>query len=86
MTKTTKTKTATKKAAPKNGAAKKFATIPVGTAVTWHYRSAIGHGKIAGIHKLGTSSANTEYSIRQSDHHKGESAIVYHFGRALKRG
>lgn len=59
--------------------------IPNGTAVTWHYRSAIGHGTIVGVHKLGTTSATTEYSIREKDHHPGEKPIVYHFGRALHR-
>lgn len=65
--------------------ASKPARIPNGTPVTWHYRSAIGHGTITGVHKQGTTSANTEYSIREKDHHPGESAIVYHYGRAIKR-
>ena len=30
---------------------KTFETIPVGTDVTWHYRSAIGHGTVTGVHK-----------------------------------
>ena len=30
---------------------KTFETIPVGTNVTWHYRSAIGHGTVIGVHK-----------------------------------
>mgnify|MGYP000854749900 CR=1 FL=1 len=64
---------------------KSFKTIPVGTNVTWHYRSAIGHGTVAGVHKLGRSSANTSYSIRQHDHHKGEPEIVHHSGSALTR-
>ena len=33
-------------------AEKTFETIPVGTNVTWHYRSAIGHGTVIGVHKL----------------------------------
>lgn len=57
--------------------------LRTGTRVTWHYRSAIGHGIIKGIHKRGTTHANTEYSIRELDHHPGEPAIVYHYGRAL---
>ena len=28
-----------------------FDTIPAGTKVAWHYRSAIGHGTVKGIHK-----------------------------------
>lgn len=56
-----------------------------GTDVSWHYRSAIGHGTIKGVHKLGTSHGTTEYSIEEHDHHPGESAVVYHFGSALRR-
>lgn len=59
--------------------------FPNGTKVTWHYRSAIGHGTVVGVHKQGTSCATTEYSIRQADHHPGENPIVYHFGSALSR-
>lgn len=59
--------------------------IPNGTHVTWHYRSAIGHGTITGVHKMGTTSANTEYSIHEIDHHPGESPTVYHYGSALRR-
>ncbi len=62
-----------------------FKTIPVGTAVTWHYRSAIGHGTVTGIHKHGTTADNTMYSIKQHDHHPGEPAIVHHSGKALTR-
>ncbi len=62
-----------------------FATIPTGTAVTWHYRSAIGHGTVAGVHKHGTSADNTMYSIKQHDHHPGEPAVVHHSGKALTR-
>ena len=32
-----------------------FKTIPVGTKVTWHYRSAIGHGTVKGIHEKGSN-------------------------------
>lgn len=60
-------------------------TIPNGTRVSWHYRGAIGHGTIKGVSKRGTSAANTEYSIRESDHHPGEPAVVRHYGRALTR-
>ncbi len=62
-----------------------FKTIPTGTSVTWHYRSAIGHGTVAGVNKRGTTSANTMYSIRQHDHHPGEPTIVHHTGKALTR-
>lgn len=65
--------------------AKKVRTIPRGTPVTWHYRSAIGHGSIAGIKKRGKTSASTEYRIREKDHHKGEPKVVNHYGRALRR-
>ena len=62
-----------------------FATIPVGAKVTWHYRSATGHGTVKGIHKQGTTADNTMYSIEQHDHHPGEPAIVVHSGKALTR-
>ncbi len=64
---------------------KAFETIPVGTKVSWHYRSAIGHGTVTGVHKLGTNADNTMYSVRQTDHHPGEPAIVHHSGKALSR-
>jgi hypothetical protein len=62
-----------------------FETIPVGTKVTWHYRSAIGHGTVKGVHERGTNADNTMYSITQHDHHPGEPAIVVHSGKALTR-
>lgn len=62
-----------------------FKTIPAGTSVTWHYRSAIGHGTVTGIHKHGTTAANTMYSIKEHDHHPGEPAVVFHSGKALTR-
>lgn len=68
----------TKKAPP-------FKTIPAGTAVSWHYRSAIGHGTVTGVHKHGTTAANTMYSIAEHDHHPGEPAVVFHSGKALTR-
>lgn len=66
----------------------KFKTLAAGTEVTWHYRGAIGHGTIEGVHKLGTSSANTLYSIREHDHHVSktgshEKPVVFHYGSAL---
>lgn len=62
-----------------------FKTIPAGTKVTWHYRSAIGHGTVKGVHKKGANADNTMYSIAQHDHHPGEPAIVVHSGEALTR-
>ena len=69
--------TATKKAA--------FKTIPVGTKVTWHYRSAIGHGTVSSVHKKGANVDSITYSIAQHDNHPGEPAIVVHSGKALTR-
>ncbi|MEO6923372.1 MAG: hypothetical protein ABI142_06055 [Bryocella sp.] len=66
----------TKKATP-------FKTIPVGTDVTWHYRSAIGHGTVTGIHRPATTADKTMYSIAEHDHHPGEPDIVFHSGKAL---
>lgn len=67
-----------------------FQTIPNGTHVTWPYRGTHGHGVIVGVHKLGTTAADTEYSIREVDHHVSasgshEKPIVYHYGRVLTR-
>jgi hypothetical protein len=62
---------------------KPFKTLPAGTRVTWHYRSAIGHGTVVGVHKLGTTAENTMYDVRQHDHHPGEPAILHHSGKAL---
>lgn len=54
-----------------------------GDRVTWHYRSAIGHGVVSGVHKKGTDCDSTMYSVRETDHHPGEPATVYHSGAAL---
>ncbi len=62
-----------------------FKTIPKGTAVTWHYRSAIGHGTVTGVHQLGTNADTTMYSIAEHDHHPGEPDVVFHSGKALTR-
>lgn len=59
--------------------------MKVGDRVTWHYRSAIGHGTIVGIAKKGLTHTTTKYKIRQHDHHPGEPAIVEHYGRALRK-
>ena len=82
-TKKAVSKTASKKTASKKTAS--FKTIPAGTAVSWHYRSAIGHGTVTGVHKLGTTADNTMYSIDEHDHHPGEPAVVQHSGKALTR-
>ena len=68
--------------APKEATIK---TIPAGTEVTWHYRSAIGHGTVDGIHKKETNADNTMYSSAQQDHHPGEPVIVVHSGKASTR-
>ena len=62
-----------------------FKTIPKGTSVTWHYRSAIGHGTVTGVQKLGTNADNNMYSIAEHNHHPGEPDIVFHSGKALTR-
>jgi hypothetical protein len=62
-----------------------FKTLAEGTKVTWHYRSAIGHGTVTGVFKMGTSADNTMYSVRETDHHPGEPDIVHHSGKALTR-
>ena len=64
---------------------KTFKIIPVGTKVSWHYRSAIGHGTVTGVSEMGTNADNTMYSVRETDHHPGEPAIVHHSGKALSR-
>jgi surface antigen len=64
---------------------KAFTPIPAGTNVMWHYRSAIGHGTVVRVHKLGTTAGNTVYDVRQHDHHPGEPAIVHHTGKALSK-
>jgi hypothetical protein len=62
-----------------------FKTIPAGIKVSWHYRSAIGHGSVTGVREMGTNADNTMYSVRETDHHPGEPAIVHHSGKALSR-
>lgn len=64
--------------------AKKFAKpLPKGTKVTWHYRSAIGHGTIESVAKPAKKKSKILYNIREHDHHKGEPSIVKHYGSAL---
>ncbi len=64
---------------------KMFKIIPDGTKVTWHYRSAIGHGTVTSVFKMGTTADNTMYNVRQTDYHPGEPVIVHHSGKALSR-
>jgi hypothetical protein len=64
---------------------KTFKTIAAGTNVTWHYRSAIGHGTVVGVRTMGTTADNTMYNVRQHDHHPGEPEIVHHTGKALSK-
>lgn len=64
--------------------AKKFAKpLPNGTKVTWHYRSAIGHGTIKSVAKPAVKKSKILYNITEHDHHKGEPAVVQHYGSAL---
>ena len=65
-----------------------FKPLKNGTNVTWHYRSAIGHGTIKSVYKMGTDDDNTMYNIKQRDYHisktgSKEPAVVHHYGRAL---
>jgi hypothetical protein len=65
-----------------------FKPLKNGTNVTWHYRSAIGHGTIKSVYKMGTNYDNTMYNIKQHDYHisktgSKEPAVVHHYGRAL---
>jgi hypothetical protein len=64
---------------------RKFKTIPIGTKVSWKYRSAIGHGKIHSVFKLGTNAASTKYYVKEFDHHPGEKGILKHYGRVLHK-
>lgn len=57
----------------------------VGSKVHYNYRSAVGHGTISGIAKQGKSRDTTEFKVKQADHHKGEPAVVKHWGKLLKK-
>lgn len=57
-----------------------------GDHVHWRYRAAIGSGNVTGVHVKADTCDDTEYSIHQLDHHEGEDATVYHYGRVLKAG
>lgn len=59
-----------------------------GDPVSWHYRSAIGHGYVQSVAKQGSSDAETLYNVRQVDNHVSasgshEHTIVQHTGAAL---
>lgn len=77
--------------AAKGSASKKtFKTLPVGTPVAYPYRSAEGHGTVAGVASLGTTAANTRYNINQVDKHVSaagskEKSVVVHTGAALHK-
>ena len=62
-----------------------FKTIPAGTAVSWHYRSAIGRGTVTGVHKRGTTAANTMYSITEHDHHLGIRGVASDYAVTLRQ-
>ena len=55
----------------------------IGKPVTYHYRSATGHGTVTGVAHQGTSRDTTEYTIHELDHHPGEPSTVQHYGSAL---
>lgn len=57
----------------------------VGTKVKWHYRTAIGTGRIAGYKTKGATHAATEYKLQEFDHHPGEPEFVYHWGTNVFR-
>lgn len=70
--------------------AKDHECFPAGTYVSWHYRSAIGVGRVTGVHRQGSSCDNTLYSIQEFDHHVSasgskEASTVYHYGSALTK-
>lgn len=65
-------------------------TFPNGTKVTWHYRSAIGHGTVVGVAKVGKDCQHTKFRIKETDHHVSatgsrEAAVVQHYGSALRK-
>lgn len=51
--------------------------------VSWHYRSAIGHGYVKGVARADDDPAKQLYDITQVDHHPGEPEVVQHTGAAL---
>lgn len=64
--------------------------IPNGTPVSWRYRTTRGYGYTEDVVKLGSSAADTEYSIRQVDNHVSSSGShepsrVRHFGSDIRR-
>ena len=61
-----------------------MAKFHVGQSVWYHYRSAIGRGKIVKV--VNPDSADPHYKIAQTDHHPGEPKIVTHRESALHAG
>lgn len=65
-------------------------TFHRGDPVSWHYRSAIGHGYVQSVARQGKTPAETLYNVRQVDNHVSttgsrENAVVQHTGAALTR-
>lgn len=56
----------------------------VGDYVEWSYRGATGHGKIVGVAKEGPTPDETEYRVKEYDHHTGEKNVLNHYGKALR--
>lgn len=61
-----------------------------GDPVSWHYRSAVGHGYVQSVARQGATPAETLYNVRQVDNHVSasgshEKTIVQHTGAALTR-
>lgn len=68
----------------------KSAVFPVGTAVEWTYRSAVGHGTVAGYAPKGVDHAHTRYKLAQHDDHVSASGskepkFVYHWGTDVRK-
>lgn len=62
-----------------------FRTLKRGTKVRWPYRGAVGHGEVVKVLKLGKTNADTEYVVREFDHHPGEKDLLHHYGKVLTR-
>lgn len=54
-----------------------------GDPVSWHYRSAIGHGYVKSVARQEDTCADTLFNVRQVDNHPGEPDTVQHTGNAL---
>lgn len=62
-----------------------FETIPAGTKVHFEYRGYSGIGTVEGVHKLGTASSNTMYSVRPHETHPGGPKMIHRSGAHLRR-